>query len=113
MTEGDSLTSGCTANIKAMLVRVPVATSQAVCGGHDMSASRMSLMALRCARGSFSGRGSRSVPSRPLSPWMSGACSIFRQNGLDAPGWMEMSSLPMACSTLWALLVVLINGALP
>lgn len=54
--------------MSAILVKGPVDTSHAVFGVHDMSASLMSLSVLQAVSGRLLGWGSRSVPSRPLSP---------------------------------------------
>ena len=60
--------SGNVAKSRAMLVRAPVATSQAVFLGWAMRAVRVARRALMSVIGGEVGEGSRSVPSRPEVP---------------------------------------------
>lgn len=63
-----SATSGNVANSKAILVNVPVATTQGVPLGWAKSALRMARMGFSFVTGGTEGFGRRSVPSRPDSP---------------------------------------------
>lgn len=67
-----------------MLVRAPVATSQAVWGAVERRA-----LAIAWTAGSFmgcaNGEGRRDVPSKPDSPWIDGAWMARRVRDFEAP----------------------------
>jgi len=73
-------------NSAAALVNAPVATSQAAPGGCARRAAKAASMAGGEVTASTVGVGSREVPSRPDSPWMSvGGCMAGRERALEAP----------------------------
>lgn len=106
-------TAGKVAKSKAIFVIEPVATSQAVLGGQASRASLISRIALQWVSGFRTGTGRSLVPSRPLSPWISGAAFVSLQNGFDAPGKTGMLGRPMASRTLRAFVVVREREAFP
>lgn len=79
--------SPCVWNSLAAFVKLPVATNQAVPGGHERSAAVAASTAETSVRAATRGSGSKVVPSRPDSPWMSSAFSerCGRSSGEEAP----------------------------
>lgn len=77
-----------------MFVSVPVATRTQVCGGVDRIADAIAVIAL-AGWAEAVGMGSSEVPSIPLEPWMSGACTAGRMKGLEQPEYTGMEVRPM------------------
>ena len=77
-------TSGNVANNRATFVSAPVDTTAHDWNGVFMIASRIARMAFP-GFGSTVGTGRRLVPSMPDSPWMAGAWTAARMNGLSVP----------------------------
>lgn len=78
--------SGCVAKRRAVFVRQPVATSHAVPLGWAIRAEYIASMAVVSVLSGTVGEGRQVVPSRPDSPWMSGAAAGALQKGRAAPG---------------------------
>lgn len=130
-------TSGKVAKSNATFVNAPVATSQGVPSAWAKRAYRIAIKALPLFIREAFGSGRRSVPSIPvipmicsqvdkwrqqnyyesigahILPWISGACTACLQNGFIAPAYTDISSFPIAVSTLAALAVVRSRGAFP
>ncbi len=95
-----------------MLVRAPVATSQAVLGGVEERAWNIARTA-GILEGAERGVGRRRVPSRPEAPWIEGAWTAGRVRPLGLPGWTGIEGVPRAVRRERALWVVWARELLP
>jgi hypothetical protein len=102
--------SGYVLSRSAILVSGPVGISVTGAGAAASVARRNSRAP--SGRGDETGSG-RSAPSRPLTPWTSGAVSRRRTSGCDAPAATGTSARPSSASTRRAFSVVAASGALP